>query len=65
MFPMNPNVHTSSLEILWYLAMLKRVLQPLTSDHSLGAIYRDKSVHREVMELLNIIYLLLSASYTP
>ena len=44
---------------------LKRVLQHLTSDHSLVAIYRDKNVHREVMELLNIIYLLLSASYTP
>lgn len=28
-------------------------------------MYRDKSVHREEMELLKIIYLLLSASYTP
>lgn len=55
----------SSLEFLEYPAILIRVLQPLTSDHSLEAIYRDKSVHREAMELLKIIYLLLSASYTP
>ena len=57
-------MYASSYEILGHPAVLKRILQPLTTDHSLVAMYRDDSVHPEVMELLKIIYLLLSASYT-
>ena len=58
-------MYASSHEIPGHPAVLKRFLQPLTTDHSLVAIYRDKNVHPEIMELLKIICLLLSASYTP
>ena len=46
--------------------VLKRILQPSTTDHNLVAIYRDNSVYGYwIMKLLKIIYLVLSASYTP